>query len=363
LTTRPHRRERAREIAAGRPLVSANLATVTWLTGLVTDIEIGPSPFTAPALVVVDPNGSVLLIASEDEAPGAAEGVATLTFPGFAVEDVDRDAAALAIALEAVDGAHELAAERASLPGSLAAALIERGTELSDVSAELRSARSRKDDDELAAIRAAVRIADRGQQAARAACASGSTELEVWAQTRRAMEQDAQGRIPLLADLVSGERTAEVGGPPGTRVIREGEAVLVDLVPRLGGYWADSCATVAVGDVSAEMRAAHAAAAEALERAIELCRPGARVADVDDAARAIVGAAGSSYPHHTGHGLGTAFHEEPRIIPDTDRVLDEGMVVALEPGFYGDGFGVRVERVVLVTTGEAEVLSGHDLAL
>jgi Xaa-Pro aminopeptidase len=51
------------------------------------------------------------------------------------------------------------------------------------------------------------------------------------------------------------------------------------------------------------------------------------------------------------------------VIPDTARVLEEGMVMALEPGSYGDRWGVRVEQVLLVTDGEPEILSRHDLSL
>ena len=39
------------------------------------------------------------------------------------------------------------------------------------------------------------------------------------------------------------------------------------------------------------------------------------------------------------------------------------MVIALEPGSYGDGEGVRVEQIVLVTEDGCEVMSGHELAL
>jgi Xaa-Pro aminopeptidase len=357
------RRERARSVASGRPLLSANLATVTWLTGLVTEIELGPLPFSAPALVVLQPDGTILAIASEDDAASAADDVEVLTFPGFAVEDVDRAAAARARALDAVAGAQELAVEPASLTGDVATALVEHGVRLVDVTDELRTMRAQKDPDEIEAIRAAVRIADRGQAAARKACAPWMSELEVWTRTRAAMEEEAGGRFPLLADLVSGERTAEVGGPPGTRNLGEGELVIVDLVPRLGAYWADSCATLAVGEPSTEAVKAHAAAVEALERAVELCRPGTSTSEIDAAARAIIDGAGGSYPHHTGHGLGVTFHEEPRVVPSAARVLEEGMVVALEPGLYGEGFGVRAERVVLVTAQEPEVLSGHDLSL
>lgn len=357
------RRERARQLAGGRPLLSGDLATVTWLTGLVTDIEYGPSPFTLPPLVILDSDGSLLAVVSEDEAGGAGDGVETRAFPGFAVEDVDRSALATRLAREALTGAREIAADVASLPGGLVAALLGDDVEIVDVSSELRAARAVKDADEVAAIRASTSIADAGQKAAREAAAGGRTELDVWSEARAAMERAAGGRVPLLADLVSGERTSEVGGAPSARVLHDGDLVLVDLVPRLGAYWSDSCATVSVGEAVPEMRRAHDAARAALERAVTMCRPGTRVADVDAAARKVLAEGGGTYPHHTGHGIGTSFHEEPRVIPDTARVLAEGMVVALEPGSYGDRWGLRVEQVLLVTDGEPEILSGHELSL
>ncbi|MDQ3890429.1 MAG: Xaa-Pro peptidase family protein [Actinomycetota bacterium] len=357
------RRDRARSLADGRPLVSADLATVTWLTGLVTEIEWGPSPFSAPPLVVVDPGGSTLVIASEDEAGTVGDGVEARTFPGFAVEDVDRDAAAVHLALEALEGARAVAADVASLPGSLATALGRRGVDILDVGPRLRRARAVKDPDEIEAIRAAVRLADAGQAAARAELTAGRSELELWSRTREAIETEAGGRVPLLADFVSGERTAGIGGPPSRREVKQGDLLLVDLVPRRDGYWADSCATVALGDPPAEARGAHEAARRALERAVSLLRPGVRVADVDREARSVVEAAGGAYPHHSGHGVGTATHEEPRVIPGTDRVLEAGMVVALEPGWYAESWGVRVERVALVTDDEPEILSGHEISM
>ncbi len=357
------RRDRALAAAAGKPLLSAHLATVTWLTGLVTDIEVGPSPFTAPPLVVLDPDGSITAIVSEDEAPGVAPGIETASFPGFAVEDVDRASLAAGAALEILGGARELAVELDSLPGDLALALAGRGVALTDVGKRLRAARAVKDPDEIDALRAATAIADVGQAAAREAAQAGATELTAWASVRSAMESAAGSRIPVLADVVSGERTAEVGGPPTGRTLEADDLLLVDLVPRPGAYWADSCATLAVGAPADAALRAHAAALAALEQAVDLCRPGARAADVDARARETMEEAGGSYPHHTGHGIGVTFHEEPRIIPGSDRILEEGMVVALEPGTYGDGFGVRVEQVVLVTAAGPEILSGHDLSL
>ena len=91
-----------------------------------------------------------------------------------------------------------------------------------------------KDRDELDAIRSAIAIADKGQAAARSAFAPGVSELELWTSVRAAMETAASGRLPVLADLVTGPRTADVGGAPGKRRADRDDLLLIDLVPRVG---------------------------------------------------------------------------------------------------------------------------------
>jgi Xaa-Pro dipeptidase len=123
--------------------------------------------------------------------------------------------------------------------------------------------------------------------------------------------------------------------------------------------WGDSCATVAVGGTPASaLRRAHARVREALERALDLARPGLSAGALDEAVRADL-----DYSHHTGHGLGGAYYEYPRIVPGANTLLRPGMVVALEPAHYEADFGVRLEHVVLITANGAEDLSDHDVAL
>jgi Xaa-Pro aminopeptidase len=215
-----------------------------------------------------------------------------------------------------------------------------------------------KDEDEIALIRRAIALCDAGQAETRAGAAPGVTELELWSAMRLAVETEAGARTPIVADLVAGPRTGETGGAPSNRRIEEGDLVLVDLVPRRDGYWGDCCATFAVGEPSAKSVKHHRRAHDRLERVLEAVRPGAVAGDLDTLARE-----GLDYPHHSGHGLGAGWHEEPRIVPGSATVLDEGMVVAFEPGSYGEGEGVRVEQVVLVTPDGCEVLSGHELTL
>src|SRR5262249_54625603 len=158
---------------------------------------------------------------------------------------------------------------------------------------------------------------------------AGASELDVWHAARAAAERVAGTRIPIMGDVVSGPRTATVGGPPTARVVQEHDLLILDLGPRIAGWWTDSCATIALGEPPVEVREAHAAAREALEALKHLVRPGLSAAELDAKAREYV-----EFPHHTGHGIGRTVHEEPRIIPGADRVLEAGNVIALEPGTY-----------------------------
>ncbi|MDW5598435.1 M24 family metallopeptidase, partial [Conexibacter stalactiti] len=159
-------------------------------------------------------------------------------------------------------------------------------------------------------------------------------------------------------DPGSGPRPAGAGAPTSARVVGDGELILCDLAPRVGGHWGDSCATVAVGEPPAAARAAHRRVHDALQRAIDAIRPGASAAEIDALTRA-----GLDYPHHTGHGIGSSYHERPRLVPEAPGLLREGMVLALEPALYADDFGIRLEHVVRVTADGCEVLSRHRLEL
>ena len=138
--------------------------------------------------------------------------------------------------------------ESAHLPGALLLELERAIPQLRavDLSAELASTRAIKDPAEIQILREAVRLTDVGQSAARDAARAGISEIELFGEIRRAMEQAAGERLPILADLISGSRSAEAGGSPGNRIIREGEMVIVDLAPRFKGMWGDSCNTLVI---------------------------------------------------------------------------------------------------------------------
>jgi Xaa-Pro dipeptidase len=350
------RQERALDV--GRRLgadgvLAADPATVTWLTGLEVDVETGPSPFALSPLALLIADGPPVVVASEDEAVAvAAAGCELAGYTGFTAGPLDPVGGAARALTAAADG-RRLATELGALPAALAEKLV-----LVEAAAELARERAVKDPEELDRLRDALALCDVGQREARAQAEPGMTEIELWGLVRATIERVAGGRTPLLADLASGERTGETGGPPGERPLAEGDLVLCDLVPRRGGYWGDSCATFAVGPATETARAKHRRVRDALVGGLEAIRPGVRAGELDELVRE-----GLDYEHHTGHGLGTSWHEEPRIVPAGTTVLEAGMVIALEPAVYEGGEGVRVEQVVLVTEDGCELLSGHAIEL
>jgi Xaa-Pro dipeptidase len=350
------RQERALAVARGLGadgVLAADAATVTWLTGLEVDVESGPSPFALAPLAVLTADGPPIVVASMDEADAVeAAGCLHEAYEGFTSGPLDPLGGA-ARALAAAAGGRRLAAELGTLPASLLT-----GLSLVEATGAFAAARAVKDADELELLRGALALCDVGQREARARAEPGMTEIELWGLVRAAVEHAAGCRTPLLADLASGERTGETGGPPGERVLAEGDLVLCDLVPRRHGYWGDSCATFALGSPAPTAREKHVRARDALARGLESIRPGVVAGALDEVVRGDL-----AYPHHSGHGLGASWHEEPRIVPGSKTVLEAGMVVALEPGVYASGEGVRVEHVVLVTDDGFQLLSGHTLDL
>ncbi len=346
--------ERALAAVAADVLVTADPFTVGWLTGFAADATFGPSPFAMPPIAVVSADG-VILLCSTDEEPGVDPTRATtVAYEGFTTGPLDPAAAQVA-ALAGLGLAGRIAVEAHAL--SRAAASVLPGAQ--DAGAMLRGLRAVKTPAELASIRRAIAVCDAGQAAARTALRAGVTELAAWNEIAGAMEAAAGERLPMLCDLVSGPRTADIGGYPGDRVLEDGDLVICDLVPRVEGVYGDSCSTIAIGEPPAEARDAHARAVDTLDQLLAAVKPGVLAADLDRLGRST----GLDYPHHTGHGIGYAGHEEPRIVPDGETMLEPGMVVALEPGTYPGPWGLRVERICVVTETGCEVLSRHEVGL
>ena len=126
------------------------------------------------------------------------------------------------------------------------------------------------------------------------------------------------------------------GIPSGRRVLVEGDIISIDVGASLDGYFGDSAVTLPVGHVSEEAATLLRVTEEALYKAIDKARPGARVSDIGHAVQQHVESYGFSVVREfVGHGIGQRMHEEPQVPnygdPGRGPRLAEGMVLAIEP--------------------------------
>ncbi len=367
---RQHRVARAARAAGGGWTVITGADTVCYASGHEVPYETGPSPFAGgPTTAFVAPDGVChLLLPNNEPYSGRLDAAQVVTYEGFSAERPLQGSpayvsAARQLASElGVSGV--LAVEAGSLPAALAEALSGRIASTVPIDRELARARMVKTEDEIAALRRASAVADAGQRTVGRAAQAGRSELELFAVIRYAMEKEAGGRCCVAGECSSGpERTNALFDSPRMRVLQEGDPVIADLAPRVAGYWGDSASTVVVGgEPTPALARLIAATRSGIERARAELRPGITAAAFDDLVReAVLAGGGTAYAHHSGHSIGVSVHENPRLVPGDETVLEPGMVIMVEPSSYADGVGgARTEWMFLVTETGNEVISAFD---
>lgn len=153
----------------------------------------------------------------------------------------------------------------------------------------------------------------------------------IWPKTLSAQPHS----IPGLSDML------EEGGPHVSIVASQAN-----------GYSAEVERTFFIGQASNEAKALFELSMEARQKAYELVKPGVRAEDVDETVLKIIKDAGheSNILHRTGHGFGITGHEPPWIALGSKHILEQNMVISIEPGIYVEGMGgFRHSDTVLVT--------------
>ena len=375
-------RQRTRELLKTNGIdraLFANFNSVKWLTGFTPTLQTGPNFFAGgPPMIWFDAGHFTLIIVDAFAADPAAVAFDQdpdgdlITYPGYTIERPIAGGDRLAEALQQVfaqsNGSGVVGVEKQDvtvLAQNLLYKAFEGEVAFESIDGRLAPLRMVKTDEELVKLRENFALTDVGHAVARQAVAAGKREIDIWAAMHSAIQEKAGGRVPFGNDCVVGHREANIGGWPLDYDIRPDDALIVDLSTILHGYWSDSCATYYPNKPTPQQVAMHNTVTEALEFGISLLRPGAVAKEIDQKVRQFMADAGYPvYPHHTGHGVGVSGHEEPRIVPYNDEVLEEGMVILLEPGIYLPGeTGVRLEDAMLITSDGVELLTGHDKSL
>ena len=144
-----------------------------------------------------------------------------------------------------------------------------------------------------------------------------------------------------------------------------GDVICIDSGAKWQGYSADITRTFPVGGkFSKRQREVYDIVLKAQLAAIKAVKPGARISQIDAAARKIIndapgGGLGDYFIHGIGHHLGLDTHDSAPGGAAGDLPLREGAVITIEPGVYipSEKLGIRIEDDVVVTRGGAKVLS------
>lgn len=216
--------------------------------------------------------------------------------------------------------------------------------------------RARKEPTEIERIAAAAAVADRALAALLPEIAAGRTERELALALEWAIRTGGADGLAFEIACLSGPQAALPHGSPRDVPIEAGAVLLVDFGAEVDGYRSDMTRTLFVGEPPAValerydlVARAQRAALDRLEASFEEpVPPSGRT--VDAAARVVIEAAGlgERFGHGTGHGIGLATHELPRLSRlASEAPLPSPTVFSVEPGVYFEGeLGIRIEDLV-----------------
>lgn len=256
---------------------------------------------------------------------------------------------------------------------------ITNAPKMVDVSDFLKRTRTIKDEYEINLLRLSSYLTNVGMEAALAnirkseAEASIAAEIamrETWAKELSEFEISSFGNTEggivtaLWCYSNSGYRVPYGCECPGNRVPLEGEVCLPVCWAAIDGYHSENERTVMIGKIPDKYEKAYDAMLAGRKNVFNMMRAGVTASAVYAAGVGpyIEAGFGDFLPGRIGHGLGLSLHEFPSLSKDNDLVLEEGMVVTVEPGLVFAGWGsTRHSDTVVVRKNGIEILtSSHE---
>jgi Xaa-Pro aminopeptidase len=318
----------------------------------------------------------ICLEASADDAAGAAWTQDVRLFRGYDDHDPrPPQARALDLAIEASRPYGRVALELSlgtqasdrmvGEPTTYTRAWFEAWTHSADATPLLARARAVKTDQELERMRLANDIAAAAMDHVRAELRPGMKESEaaaLWTGFVHAHGTGWEGKVTLAHgfSLVWSGPGIRTFTATADRPVQPDQPTLFEIWVCADGYWCDHTKNVCPGELRPDYERLLADLTAVYDRAIEHCRPGAGLDELDGLIRAGIADVGySGQPSHpVAHGVGARAHEPPYAHQASPATIEEGMVLAIEPGAYWDGGGgLRLEDNFLITADGAEKLS------
>ena len=149
---------------------------------------------------------------------------------------------------------------------------------------------------------------------------------------------------------------------PTDYVIQKGDPVVIDMGVMVDGYCSDLTRTIVCGGKASDpdFQRVYDIVLVAQRTAEELIKAGMTGDEGHMLAHNVIAEAGygENFGHGLGHGVGLQVHEAPRLARTAKDLLEDGMIVTVEPGIYLTGrFGVRIEDQCVIENGKVRAMS------
>ncbi len=235
------------------------------------------------------------------------------------------------------------------------------GIELTEITDEIINLRMVKNAHEIEMVKKAAAIADSAYFEILKEIREGVSEKEIAAKLEYIMKVNGADDKSFDTIVASGYRSAMPHGVASSKKIENNEFVKIDFGCYYNGYVSDMTRTVFYGNSITEKHIEiYNTVLEAQLLGVKAVCAGAKANGVDMAARDYITAKGygENFGHGLGHGIGLEIHELPYLSPSFETVLEENMLVTVEPGIYIEGFGgVRIEDDVIVKKNGCEIIN------
>jgi Xaa-Pro aminopeptidase len=176
---------------------------------------------------------------------------------------------------------------------------------------------------------------------------------------REALLQGADD-LPYLVGGAGPGGYGDVISPPSRRALQAGDVMMLDTGATWDGYFCDFDRNFAIGHADDLSRRAYDVLWRATEAGLGAAHPGTTCRELFQAMRSVTGEMDDRGGDvgRFGHGLGMQLTEWPSHAAFDDTVIEEGMVLTLEPSLgYGDGRIMVHEENIVVRASGAELLS------
>lgn len=240
---------------------------------------------------------------------------------------------------------------------------------LTPLSNPLKELRMIKDEDEILELKRACELGSKGYDFVVETLREGITEEEVAKELEIFWLRNGGMGLAFDSIIAFGPNSSMPHYRAGEAVLKKGDMVLIDIGVISNHYHSDMTRVVFCGEPLEKIHEIYDVVKEAQQLAVEACKPGITLGELDAVARNYIDEKGyaSRFTHSLGHGIGLEIHEFPIIRntpPYAELLLKPGMVITIEPGIYLPGLGgIRIEDSILITENGHENLTNRSKEL